>query len=64
MLNGGKIFGVGPRVKRDVALKTLQPDVALDRDRLAGVSREAELAALNHPNIAFLQSERWRLVKR
>jgi serine/threonine protein kinase len=41
------------RLKRDVALKVLPPQMAGDRDRLARFQREAEvLAALNHPRIA------------
>ncbi len=43
------------RLKRDVALKVLPPDVAGDRDRLTRFQREAELlASLNHPNIAHV----------
>jgi non-specific serine/threonine protein kinase len=41
------------RLKRDVALKVLPPQLAGDRDRLARFQREAEvLASLNHPQIA------------
>ena len=43
------------RLKRDVALKILPPQVAADRERVARFQREAELlAALNHPNIAHI----------
>ena len=43
------------RLHRDVALKIVSPQFALDRARLARFEREAQiLAALNHPNIATL----------
>jgi len=41
------------KLKREIAIKVLPPDVANDRDRLARFQREAEvLASLNHPHIA------------
>lgn len=41
------------RLHRDVAIKTLPPAFAADRDRLTRFEREAQsLAALNHPHIA------------
>jgi eukaryotic-like serine/threonine-protein kinase len=44
-----------PRLKRDVAIKVLLPEVATDPDRLARFEREAEaLATLNHPNIGAI----------
>ena len=40
------------RLRRDVAIKTLPPSFAGDRDRVAHFEREARAAsALNHPNI-------------
>ena len=41
-----------PRLKRDVAIKTMPSGFAGDRDRIARFEREARAAsALNHPNI-------------
>src|SRR5262249_33351834 len=43
------------RLERDVAIKVLPPEFALDRDRLARFRREAQvLASLNHPRIAAI----------
>ena len=43
------------KLNRDVAIKTLLPDVANDPSRLARFSREAQvLASLNHPNIGAI----------
>src|SRR5262245_38402853 len=43
------------RLKRDVALKVLPEAFANDRERLARITREAEvLASLNHPHIAAI----------
>jgi eukaryotic-like serine/threonine-protein kinase len=43
------------RLKRQVALKILPPELAADPDRLARFQREAEvLASLNHPRIAAI----------
>jgi len=61
------------RLKREVAIKTLPPAWAGDRDRIARLEREARAAsALNHPNIvsvydigqegsvSFIVSELWK----
>ena len=43
------------KLGRDVAIKILPADFALDRDRVARFTREAQiLASLNHPNIAAI----------
>jgi serine/threonine-protein kinase len=43
------------KLRRDVALKTLPPELATDVDRLARLEREATLlASLNHPHIAAI----------
>jgi len=43
------------KLKRDVAVKVLPPDLTGDPERLARLEREAKLlAALNHPNIATI----------
>jgi eukaryotic-like serine/threonine-protein kinase len=43
------------RLKRQVAIKILPPDLAADASRLARFQREAEvLASLNHPHIAAI----------
>jgi len=41
------------RLKRQVAIKVLPPELAADPERLARLEREAQLlASLNHPNVA------------
>jgi Tol biopolymer transport system component len=43
------------KLRRDVAIKTLPPDLARDPDRVARLVREAtSLAAVNHPNVAAI----------
>jgi hypothetical protein len=43
------------RLRRDVAIKVLIPEVARDKERLARFEREATLlAALNHPSVAAI----------
>ena len=45
------------RLGREVALKTLPPDMAADPERLARFQTEAKaLAALDHPNIVTVHS--------
>jgi hypothetical protein len=52
----GEVYRAGDtKLNRDVALKLLPELFALDPDRLARFTREAQmLAALNHPNIAAI----------
>jgi serine/threonine protein kinase len=46
-----------PRLKREVALKLLPPELASEPERLARFEREAQtLAALNHPQTKELGS--------
>ncbi|NKB89321.1 MAG: protein kinase [Acidobacteria bacterium] len=43
------------RLKREVAIKVLPPELAMDEERLARLEREAQLlASLNHPNVATI----------
>jgi len=43
------------RLKREVAIKVLPPELATDQERLARMEREAQvLASLDHPNIAAI----------
>ena len=45
------------KLRREVALKVLPPDMALDPERLARFQREARaVAALNHPHIVTIFS--------
>jgi serine/threonine protein kinase len=47
------------KLNREVALKVLPDNFALDPDRLARVRREAQvLASLNHPNIGVIQASK------
>ncbi len=52
----GQVFRAeDTRLKRDVAIKVLPPDVAGDPERIARMEREAQvLASLEHPNIAAI----------
>jgi eukaryotic-like serine/threonine-protein kinase len=52
----GEVFRArDTRLDRDVALKTLPPDLSLDRSYLERLRREARsLASVNHPNVATL----------
>jgi eukaryotic-like serine/threonine-protein kinase len=46
-----------PRLGRDIAVKVLPPEFALDVDRLRRFEQEARTAAaLNHPNIVTIHS--------
>ena len=50
----GEVYGARDlKLKRDVAIKVLPPELSRDTERLARAQREAEvLASLNHPHIA------------
>jgi serine/threonine protein kinase len=52
----GQVFRAeDTKLKRDVAIKVLPPDVAGDPDRMRRLEREAQLLAqLDHPNIAAI----------
>src|SRR5438477_149143 len=51
------------KLNREVAVKILPDQFALDADRLARFKREAQvLASLNVPNIAIIHGERTRTV--
>src|SRR5262245_59453875 len=52
----GEVYrALDTKLNREVALKILPPNFALDPDRLARFKREAQvLASLNHPNIAAI----------
>jgi serine/threonine protein kinase len=52
----GEVYrALDTKLNRDVALKVLPPEFALDPDRLARFKREAQvLASLNHPHIAAI----------
>ncbi|MEO7987528.1 MAG: protein kinase [Gemmatimonadales bacterium] len=54
----GEVFRAhDPRLGRDVALKTLLPELSADAERRVRFEREARaVAALNHPNIVTLYS--------
>ena len=54
----GEVFvAEDPKLKRNVALKILPPEMAKDPDRRARFKREAQaVAALNHPNIVHIYS--------
>jgi serine/threonine protein kinase len=51
----GRVFRArDTRLKRDVVIKALPDEFAVDAERTARFRREAEaLAALNHPHIAI-----------